>query len=274
MRFSIICTNYNKEPYIEKCITSVLEQSFTDYEFIIIDDASTDNSISIIKNYQQKEPGKIKFIQNEKNIGMAAGYNKAIPVAKGDLVCLIDSDDFWFPDKLKVVDEYFKTDEACVMHQHPLQVYHFAEKTNEIFRQYLYCGDMVQYMKDTKKIPLFSVTTGLTFKTAVVKNVLPVPVSFSKNGEAFLTRTVTCFGTVGATYKVLGGYRKTDTNVVFGNKNWDDFEYIENILKPALNAFYQKNGIDVYFPPGVRPGAHTNQTLAGRIYRKLSNLFN
>lgn len=268
MRFSIICTNYNKEPYIEKCITSVLEQNFTDYEFIIIDDASTDGSPAIIQAYYEKHPDKIIYLKNETNVGMAAGYNKAMEIVKGELVCLIDSDDFWFQDKLRIVDDYFKLHTNCVMHQHPLQIYNFSEPTNEYYRPYLYGGDMMAYIRETKKIPLYVATTGLTFKAEYVRKVLPIPLSFAKNGEAFLTRTVICYGDTGLTYIPLGGYRRTDTNIVFGNASWDSNHYVENILKPSLNTFYKNNNFDLYFAPAVqkpkpKPG------LARRIYNLL-----
>lgn len=248
MRFSIICTNYNKEKYIQECIESVLQQSFTDFELIIIDDASTDNSLQIIQSYAEKDD-RIKLIINEQNIGMAGGYNKAVPLAKGELLCLIDSDDFWFSNKLEIVNDYFQLHENCVMHQHPLQIFEFTEATNNYYRPFLYAGDMVQFIRETKQIPLYVATTGLTFKTKIAQKVLPIPLNFAKNGEAFFTRTVICYGEVGLTYIALGGYRKTDSNIVFGNASWDSFHYVENILKPELNKFYKSNNFDLYFEP-------------------------
>ena len=253
MRFSIICTNYNKEPYIRKCIESVLEQSYTDFEFLIIDDCSVDNSPQIIQEYAEKYPDIITFIQNEKNQGMAVNYNELITISNGKLISLIDSDDFWFQDKLKVVDKYFNDNPNTVMHQHPLQIFNFNEPTKDLYRPFLLSGDILKYAQETKKIPLFVATTGLTFISEIVKKILPIPNEFSRNGEAYLTRTTMCYGFVGTTFKTLGGYRRTDTNIVFGNPLWDSFNYIENILKPYLNAFYKKNGFDLQFKPYAKP---------------------
>ncbi len=257
MLISVVCTNFNKEPYIEECISSVLAQGYDNYEFIIVDDCSTDGSPDIIQNFARQYPDKIIFLRNEKNSGMAASFNRAIGLAKGSVLSLIDSDDIWFEDKLKEVADFFENCPGCVMHQHPLEIYDFHEPTKEYYRPYLLSGDIIQYAKDTKQIPLFVVTTGLSFRMDAVKKTLPIPVSFSKNGEAFLTRTVICYGDVGTSWKVLGGYRKTDTNLVFGNNNWDSFEFSETVLKPSLNKFYTDHKIDLYYPPHntvTRPG--------------------
>lgn len=272
MRFSIICTNFNKEPYIRECIESVLSQSFTDFEFIVIDDASTDNSLSIIKEYARRD-GRIQILENKDNIGMAGSYNKAIPMAKGELICLIDSDDFWFKNKLQIVHDYFLTDNGCVMHQHPLAVYHFDKKTDDIFRPYLLSGNIIEYIKNTRSIPVFSVTTGLTFRSEIVKRVLPIPLSFHNGGEAFLTRTVICYGNVGTTYLALGVYRKTDTNIVFGNANFDASDFAENTLKPALNKYYQDNNIGISFMPNKmrRPTPTFKERFVNKIKRVIGN---
>lgn len=100
---SIIVPNYNKEKYIEKCIDSVLKQSYTNYELIIVDDGSTDNSIDIINRYNSN---KIKLIKLSKNTGIANARNKGIKCANGRMICFLDSDDYWNKDKLKIQVNY------------------------------------------------------------------------------------------------------------------------------------------------------------------------
>ncbi len=272
MRFSVICTNFNKQEYLEECIVSVLNQDFQDFEFIIVDDCSTDKSLDIINSYLTKT-NKIKLIKNNYNIGMAGGYNKAFTLSKGEIVSLIDSDDFWYPNKLSKVDSYFRSNSNCVMHQHLLNIYNFTNKTSELSRPYFICGDLVAYINETKLIPLFVVTTGLSFIAKVLKDVLPIPLEFSKNGEAFLTRTVICFGNVGVTYEELGAYRRHDSNIVFGNPNFDSSSYIENILKPKLNDFYKERNIPIYFAPTNQKSNNSKDAFVKRIKRKLKKLF-
>ena len=90
---SIIIPCYNTELYIKKCLDSILEQKLNQFEVILVDDCSTDNTVSIIKSYMQNNKN-IKLIENSENHG--AGYNRniALKKAKYDLISFIDSDDY------------------------------------------------------------------------------------------------------------------------------------------------------------------------------------
>jgi len=96
---SIITPSYNSSKFIEETINSVLAQSYKNWEMIIVDDLSTDNSISVIKNYI-KQDNRIKLIQLEKNSGAAVARNKAIEEANGRYIAFLDSDDLWEVTKL------------------------------------------------------------------------------------------------------------------------------------------------------------------------------
>lgn len=87
---SVIMPVFNGETYIETAIKSILNQTFTDFEFIIVDDGSTDNSNSIIKQFHDS---RIKFIQNEKNLGLINSLNIAISHANGKYIARMDHDD-------------------------------------------------------------------------------------------------------------------------------------------------------------------------------------
>lgn len=97
---SIFLTNYNNSNIISKAIHSVLNQSYTNWELIIIDDKSTDNSIKVINNLI-KNNTKIKLFQNKMNYGTYYSLNECLKKAKGDYFVKIDSDDFYHKDKLK-----------------------------------------------------------------------------------------------------------------------------------------------------------------------------
>ncbi len=94
--FSVIIPLYNKEKYIEKTLQSVLNQLFNDFEIIIIDDGSTDNSINIISQFTSP---RIKIIK-QSNKGAGAARNTGIDHAKGDYIALLDADDCWYEDHL------------------------------------------------------------------------------------------------------------------------------------------------------------------------------
>ncbi len=98
MRFSIIVPIYNVETYLEKCIDSIISQTYNDFELILIDDGSTDKSYEICKKYEVKD--KRIFLIHQTNKGSAATRNLGIKHSKGEYLIFIDSDDFWNTDKL------------------------------------------------------------------------------------------------------------------------------------------------------------------------------
>ena len=91
-KISIIIPAYNTEKYIKKCLDSIINQTYENKEIIIIDDASTDNTLLEIEKYQDNDC--IKTIKNKENKGQAYSRNKAIKIASGDYIGFIDSDDY------------------------------------------------------------------------------------------------------------------------------------------------------------------------------------
>ena len=89
--FSIVTTVYNKEKYIKQCISSVINQTFGDFELIIVDDCSTDNTLNILKEYSDN---RIKIFNTEKNSGVSFCRNYGLKNAAGEYVYFIDSDDY------------------------------------------------------------------------------------------------------------------------------------------------------------------------------------
>jgi len=94
---------YNGEKYLKEAIESILSQSYTDFEFLIINDGSTDNSVKIIKSFSDN---RIHLIDNEKNLGQPESYNKGINLACGEYIAIMHSDDFSLPDRIKKQVEF------------------------------------------------------------------------------------------------------------------------------------------------------------------------
>ncbi len=88
---SIILTAYNREVYLKRCLDSVLNQSFVDWEVIAIDDGSTDNTLAILRSYEKRFPGIRVFSQ--KNIKLPLSRNRGIKESKGKYLTFLDSDD-------------------------------------------------------------------------------------------------------------------------------------------------------------------------------------
>ena len=98
-KVTVIMPVYNGEKYLQEAIDSILNQTFTDFEFLIINDGSTDDSQKIISNYKDK---RIKLIKNKQNIGLARSLNKAIELSLGLYIARMDADDISLPNRLKV----------------------------------------------------------------------------------------------------------------------------------------------------------------------------
>lgn len=95
---SIITPVYNSRKYIGETISSVLSQSHTNWEMIIVDDCSKDNTELVIKQFTDP---RIKYIRLDENVGAAEARNKALELAKGRYIAFLDADDMWKPNKLE-----------------------------------------------------------------------------------------------------------------------------------------------------------------------------
>lgn len=97
---TIITPSYNSSIFILKTLKSVTSQSFDNWEMIIVDDCSSDNSVEVIRSFADQDP-RIKLIQLAENSGAAVARNTAIEAAKGRYIAFLDSDDAWLPNKLE-----------------------------------------------------------------------------------------------------------------------------------------------------------------------------
>jgi len=104
-KISIITVTKNSENFLEECILSLEKQSYKNYEHIIIDGCSTDNTINIIKKYKTK----VAYWVSEKDEGLYDAMNKGIKRCSGDIIGILNSDDFYYPEALKIVNEYFNS---------------------------------------------------------------------------------------------------------------------------------------------------------------------
>ncbi len=103
---SIIMPSYNTTKYIAESIQSVLNQTYTNWELIIVDDCSTDNTDDVVKQFLADS--RIKYLKNEKNSGAAISRNRALREAKGKWIAFLDSDDLWLPQKLEKQIEFME----------------------------------------------------------------------------------------------------------------------------------------------------------------------
>lgn len=103
-RVSVCTPSYNCGAFVGKTIQSVLNQTYQDFEIIVVDDCSTDNSEEVIKSF--KDP-RIRFFRNEKNLGMVPNTNKAVRLARGEFVGILHPDDYYAPKMIETALKAF-----------------------------------------------------------------------------------------------------------------------------------------------------------------------
>ena len=106
-KVSVIIPTYNRAHFLPRAIKSVLNQTFQDFELIIVDDGSTDNTKEVVEDFQ-KQDSRIKYIWQENSGGPAKPKNTGIKNSKGEFLAFLDSDDEWLPEKLEKQLELFE----------------------------------------------------------------------------------------------------------------------------------------------------------------------
>jgi len=108
-KISVLMPVYNGEQFLDKSIKSVLEQTFNNFEYIIINDGSTDDSLKVIESY---EDSRIKIINFSKNMGIAAALNNGLNAAKGDYIARQDQDDISHPERFSLQVRYLENNDV------------------------------------------------------------------------------------------------------------------------------------------------------------------
>lgn len=111
---SVVMPAYCAEKTIERAINSVLSQSYRELELIVIDDASTDTTYEIAKQYEDRD-SRVHILQNKKQLGVSASRKKGITAAKYPLIAFLDSDDIWKTDKLALQVDVLMNDPDCAI---------------------------------------------------------------------------------------------------------------------------------------------------------------
>jgi glycosyltransferase involved in cell wall biosynthesis len=109
---TVLMPVYNAERFLSEAMDSILQQTFTDFEFLIVDDGSTDRSLEIINSYTDP---RIRLIQNAANLGITASLNKGINLARANLIARMDADDISYAERLRKQYEYFIRHPDCVL---------------------------------------------------------------------------------------------------------------------------------------------------------------
>tara|TARA_B100001123_G_C15136595_1_gene957651 strand:- start:26 stop:793 length:768 start_codon:yes stop_codon:yes gene_type:complete len=144
-KISVIMSVYNEEKNISKSIKSVLSQNYRNFELLIFDDCSNDNTVNILRKFLKKSK-KIKCFFNKKNIGLTKALNFLIKKSKGKYIARIDGDDLWFKNKLKIQYNCLKKNNLFLVGSNC-----FFKKNNKIVKK----SNLPLTYKDIKKCIFF-----------------------------------------------------------------------------------------------------------------------
>ena len=117
---SVLVPNYNYGHYIGRAIESVLRQTYQKFEIIICDDGSTDDSLRVICDFAEKDK-RVQYIVKE-NGGQASALNRAYEKSRGEIICILDSDDEFLPTKLETIVDVFKKESLPGMVIHRMEI--------------------------------------------------------------------------------------------------------------------------------------------------------
>jgi glycosyltransferase involved in cell wall biosynthesis len=207
---SILVSNYNYRRYIGESIQSALNQTYSNIELIICDDGSTDDSVSIIEEYQRKDP-RVRLIR-KKNGGQGSGFNAAFAASRGEIIALLDSDDRFLPHKVERIVADFQS--------HPdagFGVHRVIRMTADLRRQGVWpMTDPLPFgwygtrlLHDGGILPFMPPTSGLSLHRDVAERIFPLPLQapLVSCPDQLITRLAPLFTNVTREDEALSEYR-------------------------------------------------------------------
>ena len=204
---SVIIGNYNYGHYLAEAINSVLNQTYRHFELIVVDDGSTDCSRKVIESFQDQ---LIAIFQA--NGGQGAAFNAGIAKAQGEIICFLDADDYFHPDKLSKIVNSFRDHPQWVQISHgrisvdcngnPVGA---GSKTHNQ-------GDVSQLLLQWGRYAM-GITSALAYRRQVLEQVLPIPTQRKEAADTYLTAAVPFYGEVGCIDEPLMFYRMHGNNL-------------------------------------------------------------
>jgi glycosyltransferase involved in cell wall biosynthesis len=219
-RVSILVNNYNYGRYLDRSLTSALEQDFpaNEVEIIAVDDASTDDSRAVLARHA---PG-VHSVLRSKNGGQAAAFNSGLAVARGEVICLLDADDWWEKDKVSRVVAAFERDPELGFLQHPChEVSSETQPPSSALPEFPDRHDADDFLEGRA---ICVGTTGMSFRASVLRPLLPVPEDLRICADGYLFYSI-LEAPVGYLREGLGYRRLHGTN-----------GYVSRYLDPAKIA--------------------------------------
>lgn len=236
-KVSVVMSVFNGSRYLHKSIESVLNQSFTDFEFVIIDDCSEDSTFEILSSFAKKDK-RIEIIRNESNMGLTKSLNKALGKINGPYVARIDADDMFLTNKLESQLEFMTENDSLIsftncemidscgnkMHVHYLPFDEISLKWSMIFRNAMRHSTAMWKRKEVEKIGLYDENY-----------------KYAQDYE-FWTRLMES-NSVGVVHQILSSIRMHE-NTITQCRIKDQDSYVTMVAKRQINRFIKREVSD------------------------------
>jgi glycosyltransferase involved in cell wall biosynthesis len=230
---SVLMPVYNAEKHVEEAIESILNQTFSDFEFLIIDDGSTDRSAAIVRSFTDS---RIIFIRNQKNGGIAEVLNQAISLSKGKYIARMDADDISFPERFEKQYRFLESHSDYVLCGSSFQiigknkVHYLPESDDEIKLKMLlvtpFCHPTVMLRSTLFK------EKGLSYRSEMV------PVE-----DHDLWTRIFSFGKLHNLRESLLGYRVHESNSSLKPRTAEQISNSEFLRRRYIWDFFQRSGV-------------------------------
>lgn len=227
-KVSIVSISYNQDRYIEEALNSfVMQKTNFDFEVIIADDASTDKTQKIVKQFKNKHPDIIKPILRRKNIGIGPNLYHALRQAKGEYIALCEADDYWIDDKkLQIQVDFMEERKECALCFHPVRVvFQNGEEPDSVFPEHIQNHQFtIKQLLKSNFIQTNSVVyRRQSYNTLRARNALPI--------DWYLHLYHAQFGKIGFLDRIMSVYRRHP-----GGAWWDSYKGNDDIwLQHGIN---------------------------------------
>ena len=239
--FSIIIPIYNVEKYLTQCIESILNQTFTDWECILVNDGSTDGSGNICDNFVANDD-RIKVI-HKKNEGVSVARNIGIEVSKGEYIIFVDSDDWVDIDFLHVLNECIQDTDILFYGNK----YHYENKNIVIHmphaitcyqKEYIE-REILQLKYNRENYEYYGYTWDKVFKRDIIEthNIRFVPHLSLREDELFTSEYCRHIETLRVLSKPIYNYRVLNTGLTSKNRNYDEIKKYRQVLSSQIECW-------------------------------------
>ena len=168
---SIVVPVYNAAPYIENTVQMVLQQTYQDFDLILVDDCSTDNSVALLEELlEQRKDVRLRLVKKERNQGAAAARNTGLDMASGRYIAFLDADDVWLPHRLEAGLRFMEEKKAGFV----FSAYEFGDEQARGTGKIVHVPEKLTYRKALSRTVVFTTTT-LFDTTLVPKELLRMP---------------------------------------------------------------------------------------------------